>query len=221
MYLGTAIWDRFSSYAEELKGNKTPTQLHKIVSEMCKPFGTKVILEIKDTKSQQTLIGGEFAPDVVRQPIRIFLFVDSRKKFVRFTEKNTLFFLFMLSQTLQHEMIHKMQYHLTEREFYKHRHRYESIKGDLEDMNYMATFDELETYAHDLAMEIKFFYPQEDAIKVLQHISNYEKLITIKLYQKTFKNANWSKMRSFLLKRTYKWIPFIKESFEIKKCKKD
>jgi hypothetical protein len=76
-----------------------------------------------------------------------------------------------------------------------------------EEKEYLADPDEIDAYGHDIAMEIKFFYPKQDPYEVLNKIGSKRKLWSYNYYKKTFKGDDWSHIKSRLLKKTYQWIP--------------
>lgn len=119
-------------------------------------------------------------------------------------------FKFFISQVIQHETIHQNQWIQREEVV-------EPIECDFkammstnkeEEMDYLSEPDEIDAYAHDIAMEIKFFYPKKDPYVVLKNINNLRKIPSFGVYKKTFKGYDWSLIRKHLLLKTYKWIPY-------------
>lgn len=118
-------------------------------------------------------------------------------------------FKFYLSQTIQHETIHQMQW--------SHRDEIdEAVKLDFRNMtgsineerDYLSDIDEIEAYAHDIAMEIKYFYPDSDPLEILKTINKRRKVPSYSYYRKTFRNCDWSCIKNRLLNKTYKWMPY-------------
>ena len=119
-------------------------------------------------------------------------------------------FSFLVSQTIQHETIHQDQF--------KHREETDE-KFDIdfrftpqltiEDRFYLADNDEIDAYAHDIAMEIKHFYPLSNPYDILKSIRSKRKLPSFSFYKNTFKGCEWSDIKKRLLLKTYKWIPHV------------
>jgi hypothetical protein len=217
MYLGSKIWRRLNKHSEKLIGQLTHKQFLDEVQTLLKPFGAKVELKHHDLKTKRfCIVGGEFTPGVVRTPITIFLHVNSNKSNIYMSRKKIRSFLFTLSQTLQHELVHKYQFQRSgNQRFYTHSYYYTmgSAKGGGQSMEYLAMVEEVDAYAHDLAMEIKYHYPDIDPKEVLKNLNNYDNLTTWYIYKRVFRKARWKYVRNELLKKTYKWLPYVQEKF--------
>jgi len=217
MYLGSKIWRRLNKHSDKLNGLLTHKQLQEEVQKLLKPFGAKVELKQQDLKTKKfCIVGGEFIPGVVRTPITIFLYVDSNKPQLYISKSNLKNFLFILSQTLQHELVHKHQYQSSNNQkFYTKAYHYTlgSAKSGFRDMNYLATVEEVDAYAHDLAMEIRYYYSELDPKIVLKNLNDYDELTTWRIYRKVFRKTRWKHVRNELLKKTYKWLPYVQEKF--------
>ena len=75
-------------------------------------------------------------------------------------------------------------------------------------MDYLAEIDEIDCYAHDIAMEIREFYPKMDPFVVLGSINKRRKIWSWRYYRNTFKHSpDWSEVRDRLLKKIYLWLP--------------
>ena len=73
--------------------------------------------------------------------------------------------------------------------------------------------EEIDAFAHDLAMEICYHYPEHDYKNVLKFINEFDRLDTWKIYRKTFKKARWNHVRNELLRKTYRWLPDVKKQY--------
>lgn len=118
-------------------------------------------------------------------------------------------FKFAVSQVCQHETIHQSQWSFRdaskwEKEPYEFRNKEVSVE---EDQIYLSDLDEIDAYAHDIAMEIKFFYPKKDPYKVLKTANRHRKLWSYRYYRDTFKGEDWSEIKHRLLKKTFRWLP--------------
>lgn len=118
-------------------------------------------------------------------------------------------FKFLISQVIQHETLHKLQW--------QYRECGEDVQLDFrnmigtkdQEMEYLADLDEIDAYGHDIAMEIKYFYPKRDPYEVLNNISKCRKIWSYSYYKKTFKGSNWSGVKHRLLKKAYLWLPHV------------
>jgi hypothetical protein len=140
----------------------------------------------------------------------IFNFPSSCKKFKldnHFWED----FKFYVLQVCQHEAIHEMQ-HKKRGNVFEYDEVVEfrqKIQEDSNEMEYLMDTDEIDAYAHDIALEIRYFYPRKNPYRVLTNINSHRKLDSYNYYKKTFKDVDWLLVRKRLLKRVYKWLPTI------------
>lgn len=225
MYLGSTIWRRLNKYSNKLSGTLSLKQLREEIELIVKPFGAKVEL-IPRPYAQNKLfaIGGEYDPCLTKQPITIQIYIRESLQQVYLSKKRKQEFIFQLSQTLQHELIHKHQFQRRgTKTFYTNYFYFTtgSAKRGYTTMEYLATVEEIDAYAHDLAMEIKYYYPDKDPKQVLKKLNDYSKLYTWLMYRRAFKKARWLYVRNELLKKTYQWLPYINEdSLKINKLAK-
>lgn len=115
--------------------------------------------------------------------------------------------VFNITQTIQHETIHQNQLQHRKHVSEDFKLDFKVLKGTIdEDREYLADLDEIDAYAHDIAMEIKHFYPHVNPYDVLRKISCKRKLNSYSYYKTTFKGCDWSSIKKRLLSKTYKWI---------------
>lgn len=120
-------------------------------------------------------------------------------------------FIFLMSQTIQHETIHRDQWQLRP-----------PVEGPVtvelrepratkkQEKEYLGDPDEIDAYAHDMVLEMKYYYPGQDLFSLLKQINKLKKIDTFKYYKRTFKNSeNWSLIKKLLLAKTYKWIHYV------------
>lgn len=141
----------------------------------------------------------------------IVLNFSPNSKYFEITERNWNEFKFLVSQVCQHESIHQYQW-ITREVSKKDMEPIDlrcSCSDSAEEKEYLRDPDEIDAYAHDIAMEIKFYYPKLDSLEVLRKISKYKKIWSFKYYQKTFKRDDWDETRHVLLKKVYKWLPYV------------
>lgn len=120
-------------------------------------------------------------------------------------------FKFDTSQAIQHESIHQLQWQHRDpgEDSQKLEFRLMQTANDDEDPEYLADVDEIDAYAHDIAMEIKFYYPNRDPYEVFRNINRCRKLASFSYYKKTFRNCDWLDIRKRLLTKTFRWIKYV------------
>lgn len=145
------------------------------------------------------------------------MFFNKKYVIVNFSNKqNTIWFdkysvesfFFLVSQTIQHEAIHQHQWANREPEDEVVKLDFRIINGTLqEEREYLSDIDEIDAYAHDIAMEIKRYYAKRDPYEVLKNISKTRKIESYNYYRRTFSKCDWSKIKKQLYKKIYNWIP--------------
>jgi hypothetical protein len=217
MYLAPRINRRIAAMRDVLRGSVPLETVLDLVQSALKPFGIRVYLMPDDTLTRPDFTcGGLYDFQKKRQPIDIVLHFHEGNRCFNFTKKNWTKFSFLLSQVVQHELIHKCQY--------SHRQEIENggatlyydikagEKSDKEHMDYLAELDEIEAYAHDIALEILHHYPTMDPYAVLSSINRRRRLWSWNYYRDAFKySEDWSDVRHRLLKKTYQWLPIVIE----------
>lgn len=119
-------------------------------------------------------------------------------------------FKFLISQAIQHETIHQLQWQNRDCGDEPVKLDFRSLVGNAEDdKEYLSDPDEIDAYGHDIAMEIKYYYPNKNPYRVLSRIQNTRKIPSYKYYKSTFKGCDWTKIHNKLLTKTYKWIPHV------------
>jgi hypothetical protein len=197
-----------------LETNKNKIIGSRKISTMKQSF-KKILSEFSVSKVEITAIfdpgvftfGGEYDPidDVILLEVYI---PRSDCGIFSLEESQWENFKFLLNQNLQHEFIHRKQKMSRKIDFWNKFHKIEN-KGPihkLEDRVYLSDFDEIEAFAHDLSMEIQYYYPDDKIDEVLRNPSRFRKVNTYRVYKKTFKNTNWTDIRKQLLKKTFKNI---------------
>lgn len=218
MHTGNQIWKRLNVNLEWLSGAISLSKLKRELDSLLKPYGAKVkLVPISfSSKKHWYMIGGEYTPGKYHMPIDIELCYNRNKTYIYFTEKRRKRFIFLLNQTLQHELVHKIQFKTKgDEKFYTHHFYFQPGKtfSSHKRLEYLAIVEELEAYAHDLAMEIKYHYPHIDPKQIIENIDSFSNLTTWKMYRRAFKRTKWNHVRTELLRKTNKWLPHIKENF--------
>lgn len=117
-------------------------------------------------------------------------------------------FFFLVSQTIQHESIHQHQWANREPEDEVVKLDFRNFGGTLqEEREYLSDIDEIDAYAHDIATEIKRYYPNRDPYEVLKNISKTRKIHSYNYYRRTFSKCEWSRIKKQLFKKIYNWMP--------------
>lgn len=208
MYLAKVIDRCFEDNRNKFKGFVSHRALIRRLNTTFKSLDNLKFKSVKydDLDVNDYLIGGLYDQntDIKYILINLSTYCDE----IYFEDYMWSDFKFGISQTIQHEAIHQLQF--------QHRaNRDESVKIDFrvrqedlgEEREYLSDMDEIDAYAHDIAMEIKYFYPRSDPYDILKTISYKRKLSAYRYYTKTFKGCDWSKIKRRLLLKTYKWIP--------------
>jgi hypothetical protein len=219
MYLSRRLHkkiEEYFPYHETLGKTFTYRQITKKMNNILHPLGAKAkIIKDKDFKTSRNSIqyysfSGCYYPDAVGVPIVITLHMSPGHNCFKFNKSNYHQFMFMFSQVVQHEFIHKSQY------MFRPDHSEKKIKihfskkipkNQLRRINYLSTWCEVEAYAHDIAMEINHFYPNASPSVVLKNINKHRKLYSFSLYKNAFKGTNWDKLRKSLILKIWRWLP--------------
>lgn len=140
----------------------------------------------------------------------VILNVSSAVKTLNLSRADFSSFKFLLSQTIQHETIHQLQWQHRDQVEDPVKLDFRNIHGTItEEREYLSDKDEIDAYAHDIAMELKFYYPNKNPYYQLHNIDRLRKLPSYRYYKDTFKHCKWGKIKRHLLHKTYKWIPYV------------
>jgi hypothetical protein len=124
-------------------------------------------------------------------------------------------FKFLFTQVLQHELIHRYQFLQRDKSDIEYEiptpadyRLFDSISIE-EEREYLTDSDEIDAYAHDIAMEILYYYPHKNPVDVLRRIDKVRKVWTYSYYKKTFRNlpSEWAIVKRKILKKAFLWIP--------------
>lgn len=211
MILGSEIDEILESKKSKILGQTKQTRIRNIFSRALSPYNIKFKLESnKDFKSREYAISGVYNTTTDR--INVIMHFTSKKDLFLINDKMWKEFKFTISQTCQHELIHR--YQTISRENVLDCNDPVEIKFAseklIEEKKYLSDLDEIEAYAHDLAMEIKHYYPKKSPYDVLRNIDRHKKLWSYFYYKRTFQSENWLRIRKRLLKKTFMWIPHTK-----------
>ena len=203
MYLAEKIDRRLLTLTDKWVGRMRKSTIVQQLQDVLKPFGIIVLWEKNSRlKPNHKWIKGFYYWNRRQQPVEVILEFSTESPYYDWDHgeaklKRTLFFI---SQTVQHELIHKAQNARRDPEKYTHdlyqpiNHRKTgAAKSQIE---YLSLFDEIDSYGHDIAMEILYHYPDKDPHEVLKNIRDY----------KLLKSYRWQQWKSKNLKqRLFKW----------------
>ena len=187
------------------------------LQEALKPFGV-IVLWDKNPRLRPTKkwIKGFFYWQRRNQPVEIILEFNGQSPYYDWghPEARVHRTLFFLSQTVQHELLHKAQNARRDPENYTHESympiNHRKTGAQKSQIEYLGSFDEMDSYGHDIAMEIKYHYPNLDPYDVLTNIKKYRLLWSYRYYLKTFKGVrSWKPIHDKLLKNVHKWLPYV------------
>lgn len=178
-------------------GSLTHSKIRRLIDDIFKEYRIKtVILQLDDIEIDSFFIGGYYQDfDVV-----VELSVSTKSKYLVIENDHVDNFLFLLSQVICHELIHYMQDIARNGNMPSMRH---SRRYLTDDQKYLSDPDEIQAYAHDVAMELQRHYPN-DVLGALRKASKKRKSVSLKYYNKTF---GWTDVTMHrLLSHTYKWL---------------
>jgi hypothetical protein len=156
-------------------------------------------------------VSGLYRPETDK--VIIIFHINKTRRFMDIKEEEWVDFKFLLSQTLQHEFIHRFQYSKRDDvygdpEEIDYRYFDELLEED--EIAYLRDSDEIDAYSHDIAMEILFHYKKHNPLDVLKRIEKTRKVWSYRYYKSVFKKHNakeWLVIKKKLLKKAYTWLP--------------
>jgi hypothetical protein len=195
---GQAIEDAVWSYAQKLKADKDIALQAWHLENALEPFGVVVDFDTcLERPHNHVKVYGYYIPkiDLARIVLR------SNVPLNPLSGKKLTEFLFEVNCTAQHELIHKYQWLHRDSD----NHRPTNI-----DSHYLGNQDEIETQAHDAAMEIRFYYPDMNPRDVLRGYFTDPKisLPSVNGYMKVFKDPSHPVVKQFL-RKTYGWLDHV------------
>jgi hypothetical protein len=210
MYLASAIDQVLEDKKPKLFGRPSYYHITSILNRGFKkdlPF--KFRFETFDDYSPEDFsVSGLY--DMEEDVKYIILNFPSETKNFKINSGNWREIKFAVSQVCQHESIHQLQWRHRELDGEPCALDFRNLTGDIsEEKEYLADIDEIDAYAHDIAMEIKFCYPKKEPYDILRTIDSRKKLWSYNYYKKIYRGDDWSKIKKRLLKKTYQWMPYV------------
>ena len=216
MHLANKVNAALDKIADQMIGSVNSAFHCKLVQDAFRPFGVKVRSVLDDIVSKDMIIiTGEYSPWRQRQSIEVYLTYKPGSKRVLVTEKVWRKLRFDLSQTLQHELIHKKQCEhikIPSEDWENHACKvYASnakIPAKRNAQEYYGSTEEIEAHAHCIMMELKHFAPRTDPIKLLSRGKGVpkKKSPTLRDYLETFDYNMKHPVIKRLFKKTVYWI---------------
>lgn len=202
MYLADKIEDAIWSVAAQVKRSKEIIEQAWILDNALEPFSVRCFPRYNATH-KQTKVYGLYNPVADEAIVEL----KQREGMVinQLGGKKLTQFLFDVNCTAQHELIHKYQWlHRDDGALSKN---YDSKSGK---QQYLGNLDEIETQAHDAAMEIRFFYPDLDPREVLKgyFVAPEINLPSVNGYMRAFKDPRHPVFKKFLQK-TFGWLDHV------------
>ena len=211
MYLAPAIDQVLEDKKSKLLGRLTYYQIAGTLTRGYKkaeiPF--KFRFETFDDYGPEDIsVSGLY--DMVEDIKYVVLNFPKQQKHYSVSNENWRDFKFAVSQVCQHETIHELQWQNRDTGREPCTLDFRNLTGSIsEDKEYLADIDEIDAYGHDIAMEIKYSYPNKDPYEILKTIDSRRKVWSYIYYKKTFKGDDWSNIKNRLLKKTYQWMPHV------------
>lgn len=215
LFLAKKIDNKLLTLEDKWKGRMRKTTMIRQLQDVLKPFGVTVLWETNpNLKARDYWIKAFYYWNRRQLPVElIWEFSEKGGKYFNWNTFNVRHSLFVISQAIQHELIHKSQFVRRDPENYKFDY-YQPINhrktgAQKEHIEYLSMFDEMDTFGHDIAMEIKYHYPKHDPYEILRTIDKRRHIISYGYYKKAFKGLKWKPVHDRLLKNVHKWIPYV------------
>ena len=211
MYLAPIIDSVLESKKDKLLGKPTYFYITDVLNRAFKktePFIFRFELYEEYAKNEYSVTG---LFDMLAGDRHVVLNLSKSVKTFSITPENWSRFKFQISQTCQHETIHRDQWaHRSTPANLDMTLDFRNITGTITDNRlYLADIDEIDAYGHDIAMEIVFGYPGKDPYHILKTIDIRRKVDSYIYYKKTFGDENWDTIKNRLLKKVFLWLPLI------------
>ena len=191
------------------------TKYKRVVNLFNKEFNWKSLdfqFEVTDKIEPNTYaVAGTY--DMYEDFRQVIFYFSDKQDTIKLTKEELPEFHFLVSQVIQHESIHQCQYAnrraSTPCEETNPKKLLQRIALN-ERQEYLSAKEEIDAYAHDIAMEIKFYYQGSDPYEILVGIDNAKKIYSYHYYRKTFVNdpKKWDTIRHKLLSKAYRWLPY-------------
>lgn len=210
MYLCRKIYASLDRNRDEFTGYLTDKQIQRRLGRILRPYGIRVHT-LADSNGYA--VSGYFNTRRNTRNVHITVHVDSTTQGIDFdrSRKGWRHFRFIVGQVAQHELVHKIQWRdrcAKEKQVDRYYVTATEKRWKQKTMDYLSDFDEIDAHAHDIALEIRYRYPDRNPYDIVRNIMRYKKLKTLNLYKRIFKDcADWDQTKTRLLKRVWRWLP--------------
>lgn len=214
MFQQTEIENSLWGVADELIAEPEIKTQCEILEGVVRQYGFVVRPGIK--AKMKTTIYAFYDPKATNLKRQLVLVLGQRKTITenKLHARNVGRFLFDINCAVQHELIHKYQWLHRDLETYESQYAFHKSEGKSSHHLYLGSLDEIETHAHDAAMEIRYHYPEvrgEEVVRDYFNQVNGRSLPTFNYYNKTFgrfgKNEQFDGVFRALIKKTFLWLP--------------
>lgn len=179
-------------------GSLLHSKLRRVINDIFKEYKIKTkIIRLDEIEKDNFFVGGYYQDFGIVLEIS----VSSKSDHLILYDKCVDDFLFLVSQVICHELVHYMQDLARNGHDACLRHMRDY---KIAEQQYLSDPDEIQAYAHDLAMELQRHYPN-DVFGALRTVGSKRKSFSIKYYNKTFGKLD-NPVRRRLLSHTYKWL---------------
>jgi hypothetical protein len=220
MYLASKIHKELNIHfaPNDIIGREIPYgEISKMLNNILHPMGAKIRVNRdktlkmrKGNRIQPYSFSGYFDTGKKKNAIVLNIHLTPSRKTFKFTRTNYNGFIFMFSQVVQHEFIHKSQYAFRPDQanrLVKVYHSDKLSKERIKQIDYLREWCEIEAYAHDIAMEINQYYPDVKPETIIKHIDKHKKLYSYRFYLNTFRGTDWDRLKKSLLRKIWRWLP--------------
>ena len=194
--LSSSILEIANKNQHKFAGIISFSKIRRLIDSMFSEYQIKTkIIKCSNVEPGEYFIGGYY------QDFNIVLEISVSKKDRSLIITDTTNFVFLVSQVICHELIHYMQDLARDGngQSLKHTRKYKK-----QEQRYLSDPDEIQAYAHDIAMELQRHY-RSDVFGALRHVGKKRKSFSIKYYNKTFGKGD-CEIRRRLLRHVYKWL---------------
>jgi hypothetical protein len=214
MYLARKINKRLKPLYDALRGRDTilHSDLRKLIQTAIRPFQARCVMIGDAIATDDCGISGVFEPEDHHTPIKIEVHVSKFSDKLYLSDKLVRHMVYAIFQSLSHELIHQYQYRFRD----DRAPIMAYMLGGGEPMNerqaYLAEIDEIDAYAHDIAIELFHFFPGN----YMDHLRNgrYTKSLAWAMYVEAFHGTDWKDIRNRLYKKVYEHITRIRDNQE-------
>lgn len=178
-FIPKKVWSDLDDYRSDLLGLKN----------YFKKWRTKIVFLKEPTKSiiykNYITIGGEYDP--IERRCALFLYT-SKPESHEFTDKSWNSFKKRIVQTFMHELIHFMQFDRRDDNWsnYVVSYKHSSNPKKESQRKYLATFDEIQAYAHCVLIDFKFNRPKTEVKTLLSNCKSKRLSSTLNYFLKSF-----------------------------------